>query len=73
MHTKECRTDAERFLTEREVAERQSRSVRTLQNQRVVGGGIPFVKFGRSVRYRLSDIEAWESDHLQTNTSGGAR
>lgn len=57
------------FLTEHELAARQKRAVKTLRNARVNGDGIPFVKFGRAVRYRLSDIEAWEQAHLRTSTS----
>lgn len=67
--------DRERLLTELQVAERQGRAVKTLQNQRVTGDGIPFVKLGRSVRYRLSDVEAWEAARVRTSTSdtGGRR
>lgn len=62
-------TTKEVFLTERELAARQKRSVRTLQNQRISGDGVPFVKFGRSVRYRLCDIVAWEEGSLRNSTS----
>ena len=67
--------DRQRLLTEQQVAERQGRAVKTLQNQRVTGDGIPFVKLGRSVRYRLSDVEAWEAARVRTSTSdiGGSR
>ena len=51
------------LLTETQLAERQQRSVKTLQNLRVKGGSIPFVKIGRHVRYRLSDVIAWEAAH----------
>lgn len=59
------------LLTEQQLAERQQRSVKTLQNLRVKGGSIPFVKIGRHVRYRLSDVIAWESAHTLTSTSDG--
>ncbi|MGO4524972.1 helix-turn-helix transcriptional regulator [Microvirga sp. 2MCAF35] len=61
----------ERFLTEKEVAHRQGRSVKTLQNQRVSGGGIPFLKLGGAVRYRLSDVIAWEESCFFLSTSSG--
>lgn len=61
------------LLTEAEVARRQSRSIKTLQNQRVSGGGIPFLKLGRSVRYRLSDVIAWEEAGRCYSTSSGGR
>ena len=57
------------FLTEIQLAERHQRAVKTLQADRLKGGGVPFVKLGRSVRYRLSDIEAWEQAHLMHSTS----
>lgn len=57
------------FLTEQELATRQRRSVKTLQADRLKGGGVPFVKLGRSVRYRLSDIMDWEDAHVMRSTS----
>jgi hypothetical protein len=57
------------FLNETQVAERQGRSVRTLQAERLKGGGIPFVKFGRAVRYRLTDVIAFENAHVRQSTS----
>lgn len=60
---------AETFLDEHQLAARHQRSVKTLRNERLRGGGIPFVKWGRSVRYRLSDVEAWEQAHLRHSTS----
>lgn len=57
------------FLTEVELAERHKRSVRTIQAERLKGGGIPFLKLGRSVRYRLEDVTAWEQAHCFTSTS----
>lgn len=63
------------LLDEHAVAERQGRSVKTLRNQRVAGDGIPYLKLGRLVRYRLSDVVAWEQGCLRNSTSdqGGAR
>jgi hypothetical protein len=57
------------LLTEQQLAERQQRSIKTLQNLRVKGGSIPFVKIGRHVRYRLSDVIAWEDSHTFRSTS----
>lgn len=63
------------LLDETAVAQRQGRSVKTLRNQRVAGDGIPFLKLGRLVRYRLSDVVAWEATCLRSSTSdqGGGR
>ena len=58
-----------RLLTEGEVADRHRRSVKTLQNERVKGCGIPFVKIGRLVRYRVEDVLEYERRALRLNTS----
>lgn len=57
------------YLNEKQLAERQQRSIKTIRNQRVSGDGIPFVRMGRSVRYRLDDVEAWENARRFTSTS----
>jgi hypothetical protein len=59
------------FLTERQLAERHQRSVRTLRNARVYGGYVKFVKIGRSVRYRLSDVLEYERANVLRSTSDG--
>jgi hypothetical protein len=56
-------------LNEKQLAERWGVSVRTLQAARVKGGGVSFVRIGRSVRYRLEDVLAYERARLRTNTS----
>lgn len=57
------------FLIEKEAARLLGFSVRTLQAWRVRGGGPLFVKAGRSVRYRPSDLEAWVEERLRRSTS----
>jgi len=59
----------EMFLTETQLAARHQRSVKTLRNARVSGGYVPFVKIGRNVRYRLSDVLAFEQAALKRSTS----
>ena len=39
-------------------------SVPTLRSWRYKGEGPPYIKVGRLIRYRLSDVEAW----LERNT-----
>jgi len=56
-------------LNEKQLAKRWGVSIRTLQAARVKGGGVPFVRIGRSVRYRLEDVRAYEQARLRTNTS----
>lgn len=40
-----------------------------LEKDRVTGNGIPFIKVGRIVRYRLSDIEAYLVSRRFTSTA----
>lgn len=40
----------------------------TLERDRWAGGGIPFVKIGRAVKYRKVDVLAW-LDKYQTQNS----
>lgn len=49
----------ERLLDDREVARIIGRARSTLQKDRVAGSGIPFVRVGRLVRYRQSDVDAY--------------
>jgi len=48
-----------RLLTDHDVARITGRARSSLQKDRVHGGGIPFVRLGRLVRYRPADVEAW--------------
>lgn len=57
------------FLTEQQLAYRHQRSVKTIRNDRLRGGYVPFRKFGRQVRYRLSDVLAYEEAQLRKSTS----
>ena len=47
------------FLTNAEAAEFLRLSPRTLEKQRVLGGGPRFHKFGRRVLYAVRDLESW--------------
>lgn len=47
------------YLTNDEAAAFLRLSPRTLEKQRVIGGGPRFRKFGRRVMYALSDLRAW--------------
>lgn len=53
---------APRYLTNNEAAAFLRLSPRTLEKQRVIGGGPRFHKFGRRVMYALTDLEAWASE-----------
>ncbi len=47
------------FITEREVASMLGISTKTLQKHRHEHRGLPYLKFGRAVRYDLQDVEDW--------------
>jgi hypothetical protein len=51
-----------------EVSKLIDRAPQTLANDRFLGRGIPYVKIGRLVRYRLSDVLAYCEAHKITPT-----
>ncbi|MGY8819986.1 MAG: helix-turn-helix domain-containing protein [Pseudomonadales bacterium] len=70
------------YLNNDEAADFLRLSPRTLEKQRVIGGGPRFRKFGRRVMYALADLRAWadercfettfDPDYLERHP-GGAR
>ncbi len=59
----------ETYLTQTEAAELLRISPRTLERYRVAGSGPRFVKAGRRVIYRSSDIEAWTEANTFASTT----
>jgi predicted DNA-binding transcriptional regulator AlpA len=57
------------LLTQREAATLLQLSERTLERFRVSGTGPKFVRLGRSVRYSLSEIEAFIASRTVGSTS----
>lgn len=57
------------FVEERQVADILCQSVRTIQKWRVTGNGPSFYKLGRSVRYRLDEVQAWAEARRKAHTS----
>jgi hypothetical protein len=56
-----------KYITEKEVSEITSRALSTLRNERFLGKGIPYIKIGKSVRYKFDDvIEFMESKRVET-------
>lgn len=51
------------------VAKLLTCGVKTLQAWRTRGGGPPFVRVGRLVRYRDRDLQQWIESRLATSTS----
>ncbi len=57
------------FLTQREAATLLRLSERTLERYRLSGTGPAFVKLGRRVVYRASDLLAFAQAHTHRSTS----
>ena len=57
------------LLSQREAATLLHLSERTLERFRVSGAGPKFVRLGRSIRYRLTDIEAFIAARIVGSTS----
>ena len=60
---------AARYLTNDEAAAFLRLSPRTLEKQRVIGGGPRFRKFGRRVLYSVEDLEGWANARTFEMTS----
>jgi len=59
----------QRYLTNDEAADYLRLSPRTLEKQRVIGGGPRFRKFGRRVMYAVSDLDVWAAERSFETTS----
>ena len=57
------------LLATREVAHLLGISHKTLERMRMEGTGPKFIKVGRSVRYRLSDVQEWIEQNVRQSTS----
>ena len=56
-------------LNNREAAEYLGLKAATLNKWRVYGDGPPFLKVGRLIQYRRSDLDAYLSGRLMRSTS----
>jgi Helix-turn-helix domain len=61
--------DLDCALNEAQAAQILGLSVRTLQAWRVRGGGPPYVKVGRAVRYQRRVLAAFQEQHTVTSTT----
>lgn len=59
----------EELLVTKEAARIVKLSPRTLENQRLRGGGPRYIKLGGAVRYRIQDLEEWIASHTKRNTA----
>jgi hypothetical protein len=64
----DCAAQPQRYLTNDEAADYLRLSPRTLEKQRVIGGG-PRRKFGRRVMYAVADLDAWAAERSFETTS----
>lgn len=56
------------LLTDREASQYLSISKSWLRQSRIKGIGPNFIKIGRSVRYRIKDLESWVEQQVRKNT-----
>jgi excisionase family DNA binding protein len=59
----------ETYLRPREAADYLRSSESTLAKKRLNGDGPPFVRIGRAIRYRRSDLDAWMARSVRRSTS----
>ena len=57
------------FLTTEQAAEYVGLKRRTLEKMRTVGGGPPYRKHGRYVRYHIDELRAWSAGRAHRSTS----
>ena len=59
------------FLTTHQAAEYIGLKRRTLEKMRVSGGGPPYRKHGRYVRYHIDELKDWSASRTKRSTSDG--
>ena len=59
------RPEADRHLNQEQLAKRWQVSPRTLERHRWLGIGVPYLKLGGRVAYRLEDVLAYEAKSLR--------
>ncbi|MFY9839784.1 MAG: helix-turn-helix domain-containing protein [Xanthobacteraceae bacterium] len=55
------------LLTAKECAAYRRCHVRTLENERECGDGCPYIRIGRRIYYRRSDVETFIAKHVCNN------
>jgi hypothetical protein len=63
------KANVDQLLTGREVENLLKVHAGWAAKMRLIGGGIPYLKCGRLVRYRWSDIESYLNTAQRTSTS----
>lgn len=62
----------DKLITPVELAEYLHTTVPNLAQLRYLGKGPAFIKAGRSIRYRESDVQAWLDENTRTQTGSAA-
>lgn len=62
----------ENLLIEAAYAAKRGVSVRTIQRERALRAGPPFIKLGKSIFYRPEAVDAWLLSQEQTPANGKA-
>jgi hypothetical protein len=57
------------LFTPEEVASRYRQSLATLATWRCKGGGPRYIKLGRRILYRETDLQAWVEQNSRAHTS----
>lgn len=57
------------FMNTKQAANHLSLARQTLEKWRCTGGGPPFVRHGRMIRYRVSDLEEWAQGKTYPHTA----
>jgi excisionase family DNA binding protein len=60
------------YATTQEAAQHLKLSKRYLEDLRRKGGGPKYISFGRAVRYRYAELDAWAASRTRTSTSDEA-
>jgi DNA-binding transcriptional regulator YiaG len=60
------------FLTQRDLAVRFRLSVRTIERWRADKYGPAWITIGRSIRYSMSDVLAWEAGQRSLSSTGAS-
>ena len=61
--------EIEKTMSAPEAAEYLGLAPSTLAKARLNGSGPPYLKLGRRVRYRVSDVMRWQADKVVSSTS----
>jgi hypothetical protein len=69
MNSTKLFSDSDRSLTTTELALRWRITAGFLKNRRLQGQPPPYFKVGKAVRYRMSDVTAFETAMLKSSTA----